>query len=264
MPIPHQPTRTLAPDQVDIWLCQDETVDAATIERWREKLLSSEERSRGARFYFERDRKQFVITRAMVRTVLSHYLPLAPTAWQFNANQWGRPGIVQDVAQGFSFNLSHSGGVVMLAVSKLPVLGVDVENTARRPAPLDVARSYFSASEADAMYALPLEQQGARFFHYWTLKESYIKAKGKGLSIPLDKFSLQLSTPGQISIEFADGLEPEPEHWRFSLFESGIYTFSVCVQAATPAHINWLTFPPAADGQSAPAGLSATLLRQTA
>ncbi len=257
--------RTLSTDQVDIWLCHDANIAQPSIDSWRENLLTEAERARGARFHFERDRKQFVITRAMVRSVLSYYLPVAPQAWEFNANQWGRPGIVQSVGQGVRFNLSHTAGLVLLAVSGLPVLGADVENAAERSAPLEVARSYFSASEANALYALPLAQQSERFFHYWTLKESYIKAKGRGLSIPLEQFSFQLQEPGQISIDFANNLEPEPENWRFFLLKYAGYTISVCVQHAPPVELNFLRFAPSPDQQNVQTNppVETTLLRKT-
>ena len=259
--------RPLNTEQVDIWLCHDASIAQPSIDIWRENLLTDAERARGARFYFERDRKQFVITRAMVRSVLSCYLPLAPSAWEFNANQWGRPGIVQSAGQSIRFNLSHTAGLVMMAVSGLPVLGADVENATDRTAPLDIARSYFSASEADDLYALPLAQQPERFFHYWTLKESYIKAKGRGLSIPLEQFSFQLQEPGQITIEFANNLEPEPENWRFFLHKYAGYTLSVCVQHPQPVQLNFLRFPllpnQTAETAAAANSIETTLLRKT-
>lgn len=255
--------RILNSEQVDLWLCHDADIAQSTIDLWRETLLTDAERARGARFHFERDRKQFVITRALVRSVLSYYRPLAPEAWEFSANQWGRPAIVQSAGQGLSFNLSHTAGLVLLAVSGVPVLGVDVENAGQRQAPLDVARSYFSASEADELYALALEQQPERFFHYWTLKESYIKAKGRGLSIPLDQFSLQFQEPEQITIQFANHIEPEPDNWRFWLLKLAGYTISVCVQKAEPVQLNFLRFPVAAQQTGSESALLTTLLRKT-
>ena len=259
--------RPLNTEQVDIWLCHDASIAQPSIDIWRENLLTDAERARGARFHFERDRKQFVITRTMVRSILSYYLPIAPKAWEFTANQWGRPGIAQSAGQAVCFNVSHTAGLVVMAVSGLPVLGVDVENASERKAPLDVARSYFSASEADDLYALPLAQQPERFFHYWTLKESYIKAKGKGLSIPLEQFSFQLQEPGQVSIEFANNLEPEPENWRFFLLNYAGYTLSLCVQHPQPVQLNFLRFPllpnQTAEVASAANSIETTLLRKT-
>ena len=66
---------------------------------------------------------------------------------------------------------------LLLAVGGQQALGVDVEDTMRRPAPLEVAGHSFSPFEESALHALPEDLQAARFFHYWTLKEAYIKAK---------------------------------------------------------------------------------------
>ena len=97
------------------------------------------------------------------------------------------------------------------------LLGVDAENLDRASATSDIAAHYFSPLELRALRALPLAQQRERFFAYWTLKESYIKARGLGLALPLEQFSFLLDDPPQIRIAFDSRLSDEPSRWRFAL-----------------------------------------------
>ncbi len=223
-------TLALLPGAVHLWFCFNDEISTPQLQLYRDTLLNPEERARELRFHFERDRKQFVITRALVRTTLSRYVEtVLPAEWQFVAGSHGRPEIVQAAGAALSFNLSHTAGLVVLAVSSPGQLGVDVENVALRPAPLEIAEHYFSASETATLRSLPATEQGARFFHYWTLKEAYIKAKSQGLSIPLADFGFQLpasaaSVPGQnagdVQIEFFKPIEPDPAHWQFALLQA--------------------------------------------
>jgi 4'-phosphopantetheinyl transferase len=227
----------LPPDQIHLWLAFDNEIDDDALANYRRLLLNEEERLREKRFHFEKDRKQFVITRALVRTVLSRYSNIRPPAWQFSKSAYGRPAISNGDADSnaLSFNLSHSNGLVMLAVSRQQPLGVDVENTHLRAAPLDIAGEFFSREEAQALHALPPEMQHERFFQYWTLKESYIKAEGKGLSIPLDQFSLAFSAATGIDIHFHSSFEKNSLNWRFFLFQpTPHYMASVCINQANP------------------------------
>src|SRR5690606_33310169 len=98
------------------------------------------------------------------------------------------------------FNLSHTDGLIACAVSRGREVGVDVEWLDRRGGDIDVADRFFSRYEVQALYAQPPERRRDRFFRYWTLKESYIKARGMGLALPLDRFSFELDRGGAITI----------------------------------------------------------------
>ncbi len=250
----------LPPNQIDLWFCFEDEITLTQLQYYRDQLLSPEERARESRFHFAHSRKQFVIARALVRTLLSRYAAIAPAAWQFRAGSHGRPEIVQPEGGALRFNLSHTTGLVVLAVGSQQMLGVDVEDTMRRPAPLDVAGHSFSAAEVAALHALPQDLQAARFFHYWTLKESYIKAKGQGLSIPLGKFSMMLTQPGRVAIQFAANMEPEPAGWQFFLLQaSERHVVSVCTQADVPLQLRMNKIRPWYSEES----FAAQLLRQT-
>src|SRR5579872_2711510 len=179
--------------EVRLWFvfCR-EIQDEALLARYR-TLLSEVERQQERRFYFPQDRHRYLLTRALVRTVLSRYLPVLPQDWQFAADEHGRPHIVNSVpgVDDLSFNISHTREIVMLGVTKRSALGVDVEGANADTATVALADRYFSVAEAASLRALPQAAQSERFFDYWTLKESYIKARGLGLALPLQGFGFR-------------------------------------------------------------------------
>ena len=246
------------PHQIDLWCCFNDSINDDHLHLYRQCLLSPEERERELRFHFERDRKQFVITRALVRSVLSRYAALAPSAWEFVASSHGRPLVVQEAAQHLCFNLSHTAGLVVMAVSAAQEMGVDSENIAIRPASLDVANSFFSPDEVAGLNALPLAQRHQRFFEYWTLKEAWIKARSMGLSIPLDQFSMNLETEGRVSLQTQ--LVAQPSTWQFFLLSVGNdHLLSVCARQELPLQLRVHHCRPRLDETM----LRPTLLRQT-
>ena len=183
-------------------------------------LLTEDERAKRDRFRFEKDRHTCLVTRALVRTVLSMYVDVPPEAWRFVVNEYGRPEIAEPGhARALKFNLSHTNGLIACIVARERAVGVDVEDRERRGRLLQVADRYFSASEVRALRALPEAEQLDRFFLYWTLKESYIKARGMGLAIPLGKFSFDIGT--DISIAFEPELKDDPESWQFTAMSFG-------------------------------------------
>jgi 4'-phosphopantetheinyl transferase len=208
----------LKQNELHLWCCDDTKIkDAALLQRYG-TWLNEMEMSRLRRFYFAIHRHQFLVTRALVRFALSSYQPsLGPADWQFGTNDYGRPVIAnrQMVANNLEFNLSHTRGLVVLAICRGGELGVDVEHQRRKCDATLLADRFFSPAEASKLKALPESQRRHRFFDHWTLKEAYIKARGMGLAIPLDSFSFDLSSAGEIGF----GVEPEAgdrsEGWQF-------------------------------------------------
>lgn len=178
-------------------------------------LLTPEERVRKERYYFEKNRHEYLITRALVRTVLSRYAPVRPEAWAFSANSYGCPAIASPEGTGLRFNLSNTRGMVCCLVAQDRDLGVDVEDIERAGESVGIADRFFSPSEVVELSAQPEERRRARFFDYWTLKEAYIKARGMGLAIPLDHFSFQLAAGQPIGIAFDPQLVDDPTSWQF-------------------------------------------------
>jgi 4'-phosphopantetheinyl transferase len=219
-------------DSVDVWLafCA-QAREATLLDRYRE-LLTDGERVQSERFRFERDRLRYLVTRALVRTVLSRYAPVEPAAWRFAPTEYGRPTIIDGecVAPGLSFNLSHTSDLVALAVARDRAVGIDTESL-ERDAPLDLADRYFAPAECLDLLALPPTDRPLRFFELWTFKESYIKARGMGLSIPLDSFAFDLHTPGRVLLSFVAGFDDTSLRWQLEQrWATRTHPLALCVE----------------------------------
>ena len=193
--------------------------DPALLNQYK-SLLSDAELAQMSRFYFERHRHQYLLTRALIRTTLSAYYPLEPSAWQFANSSYGKPQIDHpDIKTPLRFNLSHTDGLIMCGITRDHDIGVDVEDTHRTTrAALDDLSRYFSEQEIEDLAELPAEQQKQRFFDYWTLKESYIKARGMGLAIPLDRFSFHFKANTLDRFSIHPELEDDANQWQFWRF----------------------------------------------
>jgi 4'-phosphopantetheinyl transferase len=236
-------------NQVHLWLTffDDPRLDAL-LDEYR-RLLTADEREQEKRFYFEADRRRYLVTRALLRCTLSRYVNTPPSDWRFAANEYGRPHIAdaQGLAARIHFNISHTHSLIAVAVSLQGTLGVDTENVARRPSVVHLADHYFADAEKAALQSLPFSLQPFRFFEYWTLKESYIKARGMGLSIPLDRFSFDVSRPNRIALSVDPSLEDDAARWTFwqwSLDKD--YLLALCAQRSGEVHPSvhlWRTLP---------------------
>lgn len=195
-----------------------ETANAAALDKLDsyKALLSTDEHTRMARLVFDRDRRAFVITRALVRTMLSRYAAVPPADWRFVENVHGRPEIL-DRPTGtpdLRFNISHTDGLIACAVTIGREVGVDIEHIGRHVTH-DIAGRFFAAEEVTDLRGLPPEDQQRIFFDYWTLKEAYIKARGFGLALPLGEFAFKLNPPNPPAITFAPSLDDDPSTWQF-------------------------------------------------
>lgn len=219
--------------EIHIWLAfYDEITDERLHAAYRE-VLDDAERAQEPRFYFATDRLRYLVTRALVRTILSRYVPVAPREWVFEANAYGRPEIVkgQAGAAELSFNVSHTQTLIVLGVTAGRALGVDVENVRRREVSLDVASHYFAPPEVSDLLAAPRHEQQYRFFEYWTFKESYIKARGMGLSLPLDKFSFRYPHGRAVEIDIHPELADDGVRWQFWQFQpTPEYVVAICAE----------------------------------
>lgn len=180
----------LEPRRVDVWRVRLD----GPMPPDPEGTLSADERRRAASFLFPRHRRAFVRARASLRAILARYLGEGPEHLGFVLGPHGKPELA-DPKSALRFNLSHSGGLALLAVSRAREVGVDVE--ALRPVPdaEAIAERFFSPAESAALRLLPTEQRLLAFFRCWTSKEAYLKAIGDGLAKPLDGFDVAVD-PG--------------------------------------------------------------------
>ena len=206
---------SLGADDVEVWLARaDFGVDAAAYSGCY-ALLDAGERERAARYRFDRDRVPYVLAHALARRVLALHGGVEPDGWSFEIGEHGRPEVSRAFGTSLRFNISHTLGLVACAVTRRRDVGVDVEADVGDMAPEDVAHRYFSPREVADLMALPREDRKARFLTYWVLKESYIKARGLGLALPLDGFSFVLDGEGPIRVEFDERLRDDPARWQF-------------------------------------------------
>ncbi len=223
----------LATGEIHLWVAPYEEIDDDNLHAAYRELLSPEELAQEPRFYFSKDRRCYLVTRALVRTVLSKYVNLSPREWAFSRSAYGRPEIENTSVQGerLSFNLSHTSSMIVLAVSRQRALGIDIENYHRRKGTMDLARRYFAAQEAGALSQAPGHQLQCRFFEYWTLKEAYVKARGLGLSIALDKFSFSYPAAGKIEMFAEPDLGDDCRRWQFWQFKLDPgYLIALCAE----------------------------------
>ncbi|MEO8019025.1 MAG: 4'-phosphopantetheinyl transferase superfamily protein [Pseudomonadota bacterium] len=205
----------LSDDEIHVWLAFGGEVRDGGVLAEYEAMLQPDERERLARLRFGPQRHQFLVTRALQRTVLAAYLPgLAPHELRFITGVRGKPALAGDSsAMNLHFNVAHTQGLVAIALCREAMVGIDVENITKRTAPLEIAKRYFTAEEAHALADLPREQQLARFFSLWTLKESWLKATGLGLAAGLGNISFALgSGHGVTRVNFAND---DARHWTF-------------------------------------------------
>jgi len=203
---------TLAADEVHVWRA---TLDLPTgsLQAF-ERTLSFDERERAARFRSPQLRQRFTAGRGILRAILGRYLRQAPEALCFAYTAYGKPSLAMLPGQPpLQFNLSHSAGLALYAVTLNRAVGVDVETIDHNIEHLQVAEHCFSAGERSALRQLPPGELAAGFFNCWTRKEAYIKAHGHGLSLPLDQFSVSLH-PQHPARLLHSNLDPaEPSRW---------------------------------------------------
>lgn len=216
--------RELAANEIHLWITLPEQInDQALLARYR-SLLTDEEMDSVNCFKFPHLRHQALVTRIFARTVLSEYADISPRQWQFVKGARGKPEVVNPPFP-LRFNLSHATGMIICAVGLEHDLGADVESMERSSDLLNIANRYFSPVEVRELFGLrDREAQFSRFFDYWTLKESYIKAWGLGLSIPLDHFSFHIGQAADavhndnIRLSFSPQRNDDPNAWQSWLY----------------------------------------------
>jgi 4'-phosphopantetheinyl transferase len=205
--------RPLSPHGAGLWWLALADVPDHAWSRWI-TTLDDDERTRAARFVYERDRHQFIAAHALLRTLLQHVAGRPAIEWRFTVGSHGKPALHPDHQLGrLEFNISHTRGAVACAMTLDHAIGVDIEDIERPGRLIEIADAYFAPDELTILRATPGAEQRALFLRLWTLKEAYIKAHGDGLSLPLDRFAFSLSP---LRIAFAAGSGEDPAAWQFS------------------------------------------------
>jgi 4'-phosphopantetheinyl transferase len=206
-------TLALGRDEVHVWRFSLDGPQAGVASLGM--LLAPEERERARRHRFGRDRRRFVVGRGTLRRILSPYVGCPAERLPIGYGSHGKPelGGAKEAARRLQFNLAHSRDTALLAVSRDRRLGIDLE-WIRRVDEARIAARFFSRGERTAV----LRQQGAArrrsFFSCWTRKESYVKATGLGLSIPLQDFEVQARAGQPAQLLRTEWNQAEASRWR--------------------------------------------------
>ncbi len=175
----------LADHEIHLWSSSVLKPNAVREDLYR--VLSPDEREKAARFRFEKDRNAYLVSRSLLRSILSQYVGIEPQKLHFTYGPKGKPALLGNPV---CFNMSHSEDVVLYVVAREPKLGVDVEFIRPMSDTKTIAERFFSTIEYGDLLSLGERTEG--FFNCWTRKEAYIKATGDGLSAPLDEFQVTL------------------------------------------------------------------------
>lgn len=208
------PSNFIDNQHVTIWYLDPARITATksieTLKTW----LSDTETERMKRFHHAKHQHAFLISHALKRVALAKVLGLDPTELEFGLGSHGRPFLTGKAQNGLQFNLSHTDGLVALAVSLNAYVGLDVESLTRKVPETAFAARFFTPPEHDDILAHEHTPNSHRLLEYWTLKEAYIKAEGLGISIGLDTFYFDLSQT-QPQIQFTPEARPPSHPWQF-------------------------------------------------
>jgi 4'-phosphopantetheinyl transferase len=182
-----------------------------------QQLLSEDERQRAARFHFEKNRNEYILSRASLRQFLGTYLAIPPQEVRFAYTPHGKP-FLADPSQQIAFNISHTDGQAAFAFARAHAVGVDVEAFRARIKPDEIAERFFSPSERQALREFAPAERHAAFYRCWTRKEAYIKARGEGLSHPLAQFDVALAADPQRVLLATRPDAHEADRWHLQAF----------------------------------------------
>jgi len=190
------------PRKIDV-IARDAYVWCVSLEADKDSLesfqvcLSEDERNKIKRLRFEKARNNFIAARYYLRFIVAPYLNAKPEDLEFKYGPYGKPLLAGKFeSTGTCFNMSHSHGLALYAITSGKAVGVDIEKVRLDLDCIKIAERYFSPQEVEALRKLPKDQQRQGFFNCWTRKEAYLKAKGEGFSSPADQVQVSLA-PGE-------------------------------------------------------------------
>ncbi|MFJ7073645.1 4'-phosphopantetheinyl transferase family protein [Streptomyces sp. NPDC098781] len=213
----------------DLWLLPEPAAEAFVERMGGERLLTDEERARMARMLMPRRRRQFLAGRLLCRHALSARTGHPEDGWHFPVDAYGRPEPRPDW-YGVRFNVSHTDGLVVCAVTDGAACGVDVEGPLSEESAAHVAR-FFSPAERAELDALGPAERPRRTGELWVLKEAYLKGLGIGGRRDFDGFAFTSRSAGRITVH-----DPEQPHgggpgWWFELLRPATgHTLALAVE----------------------------------
>lgn len=200
-------------------------------------FLDEQDRSHIARFRFPRDQNIATASRLLQRLAVAHCARMAPGAIadiRFSGEPGARPVVLAPtLARALFFSAANTRGMVACAVSATNNVGLDVEEIKEKLAP-ELVEHCCTAAERAELWSLPEQERRKAFFQLWTLKESYLKARGIGLEVSPHLIGFVDSERSVGPLFYADpGVEPHPGHWHFRTIDAGTgHAAALCIHDA--------------------------------
>ncbi len=236
----------LAPGNVHVWRAPlDDSPERAS--RFR-LYLSDDEITRADQYPSPHPQYQFVVTRGILRTLLSRYVGVAPAQLDFETHRQGKPMLVSPSSLPIQFNVTHSQGMALIALTLQHAIGIDVEWTDRAIQEHAIAERFFSERESADLASLPAGKRTRRFFWYWTCKEAYLKMQGRGIAGGLAEcqFSIEPNQP-KVRLALLDqpGQKGEYSLYRIDAGAKHVGAVAIACHSAQISYWKWQDNDPA-------------------
>ena len=205
------------------------------------QIMNPSESERAQKFV--RGKESYIASRWLLRKVLARYTRVTPEAIEFLRSEKGKPYLAQ---REIHFSLSHSGHWALLAVSKIELIGVDIEAVSSTRDLMGIAESYYHPHEFAHLQTLAANMQNDYFYRLWTLKEAFFKAIGTGISAGLEKIAFEF-TDDRIHVQIAAELNQDRNEWQFHQWTLGAQNYAALAsksqQPLTPSWFDVLSAP---------------------
>ena len=204
---------------VDVWRSQID-LSAAKISEYR-SMLCEEELKRTEKFTFPNKQEEYVVTRGLLRSALALVLKEDPASFSFKYSESSKPYLTTEVdRQAVAFNVSHSHGQALVAISLDRKLGVDIEKIRPEVEYEKLAERFFSKAEHKALMQCAAEERVAAFFATWTRKEAFVKAVGKGIAFGLSEFDVNVDANAPPKMLHTRWDADDVNNWHMANIES--------------------------------------------
>lgn len=236
------PGLELSPGEIHIWSVRLDP-PAERVEQLG-RPLAEDEWTRANRFRFDKHRRQYVVGRGALRTLLAGYLDTRPELVRFSYGPRGKPFLADDLtgsgASILQFNLSNSDEMALVGFVRGVEIGVDIEFLKPMPDCEEISERFFSLSEREVLRKLSREIKEEGFFNCWTRKEAYLKAVGEGLAAPLDSFDVTLAPGDPPRMLTLEGDAARAARWTFRHFRpADRYIGALAIEGEPPGGGEW-------------------------
>lgn len=208
-------------NEIHLWMVKPNEINFSDFRSKFKYLLNKDELEKSETYRLVSDNINYFISKCFVKHLLSRYLNIEAIDLRFRLGNMGKPEVFND--KGVKFNLSHTKGLIVCAVSLDKDIGCDAEYSRIKNNATLIAENCFSNAEIDYLHGLPYNQRAERFLDLWVLKESYIKAKGLCVGLNMDEFSFSIGKPfldhknDNIRLKFSSKITDKSENWYSTL-----------------------------------------------